>query len=90
MQIPENIDQLLESTPFGRVTVDFHRAYGTTQMVKARQRIQVKTQSVEECGALIGKSLGEVINQSQSGHIEVEVTFKQGRLQFTIIETFID
>ena len=90
MQIPDNVNQLLDDTPFGKVTIDIHRAYGTTQMVKARQRTQVKTESIEAAGALIGQHLGEVIGKAQSGRLEVEITFVRGQLRFTIIEAFID
>ena len=90
MQIPDNVNQLIDDTPFGKVTIDIHRAYGTTQMVKARQRTQVKTESIETAGALIGAHLGEIIAKQQSGHLDVEITFVRGQMKFTIIEPFID
>jgi hypothetical protein len=90
MELPTNLNQLIEDTPFGKVSIDIHRAYGTTQMVKARARTQVKTESIEAAGALIGQHLGEIIRQQQSGHLDVEITFVKGQMRFTIIEPFID
>ena len=86
MNLPRDLDQLIEQTPFGRVTIDIHRAYGDTVDVKARPRSQVKTEDVEAVSRTIGHSLGEMVLRGATGRLEVSITMDRGRLKFTYIE----
>lgn len=90
MQVPDNLNQTIEDTPFGRVTLDIHRAYGSTQMVKLRQQVRVKTDTIESAGAVIGQHLGSYLTQRASGRLNIEVSFQNGQLKFTVLEAFLD
>lgn len=86
MQLPDNISQLLDETPYGRVTIDLHRVNGVTMETKIHAKRQHKTQTVEQAGAAIGNALNEIASRKLSGRLEVQITFERGILKFTYIE----
>lgn len=80
------LDGLLSETPFGSLTIEVHRAYGETQTIKLRRKATHKTSSIQESLNVIGGALVDRVTTGTSGHLLIEVTYKQGMLQYTNIE----
>ena len=88
--LPEDLNRLLDDTPYGRVTVEVHRVDGSSVETKVRSRKQFKTPTFEQSGAAIGQYLEEVVRAGRSGRLDIQVTFQRGELKFTYIEAFTD